>query len=241
MRPSRASAPRPGTLNITDDEIAMPVRRNVVPAITASTEWDGASIATLCRWLDMEHVRNSLPSMDVRNRPDAKKHISTQDWTKLIRAAVKMIRKILPALCKHDAKTLEYDVGRALSGSTTDTTSVVATLYTLYNNSKNASLEKRGFGAVLSSALNSRRLVMKTGVDVDVPLVKGFGSTQLARGLRDATTIQAGKALTKTIIRRKRFDENIVREALLFLLSEDFIGVLSWGVKKVKLTKGIWV
>ena len=233
-RTSRTAAPSPGSLKEVDEHVGLVEQ---VPAVFSATNavWDGTSMASLSRFFEQDRIRSSIPSKAIRNRKDAKEHMSIEDWNKLIRAMQKISSKLASALCENDANQLVHDAGLSMAGVSNDTKPIAAAVFEHYRQSKKASLERRSLAAVLAASLESRRRILNVSRSVQQPL-KPIGSTVFDRALRDSSTMLHGQPLTKTTIRRKRFNEDCVKEALSFLLSEDYVGVLSWGTKKVKLS-----
>lgn len=67
-----------------------------------------------------------------------------------------------------------------------------------------------------------------------------MGGTSEDAAYRDMKLILDGNELIKPLVTRERVSKELVEECVAWVLTQDNVGVLSWGTKQVKFTR-IWL
>lgn len=237
-RTSRIAAPDVGSMREPNEHegfVQDPPSTTVVSAIQAV--WDG-TVSSLGRFLRISRLRRNVPPVEVRKQ-GTKQSMRPDHWKSLVQAVSQVTRRVSLLFCPNDSNTLDQDVGLILAGGSNEIErqkALVECVYDFYTSSKKASIERRALCAVLATAMETRQAVVRVSRGTSAPMSNVMSSACFDRAKQDATSMKEGRALVKKTIRRTRFNHDLVEEALKFLLSEDFINVLSWGVKNVKLS-----
>lgn len=181
-------------------------------------------------WADS--TKRNLPSVKKRESDAELRYNDVQGWSTIVssmRAAAFSAAEVLYPCNPEEAmqSMAEKELTEGKSYKTLE-----ENLIALYNSAPKNSIVKRSMRALLSKSLTRSRIQ-----ELTKSKKISLGGDSRHQGTKDFAKILDGDKLLPPKFSRKLFKTENLRKALLFMLHESNIGVLSWGTKTVGLSR----
>ena len=174
-------------------------------------------------------TKNKLPNEDLRKGDVLLKESGGSGWSTMVQSVLAAVVRCAEILYPANSDSLLEEVAARLSQSsssiaTRDENRVTENTIMIMNASQKRSIQARVARAILVKGQSLKR---------DGVFTLGGSSVDQAR--KDFKVMEAGMSLCIPPITRCRFDEQILHEAVMFIL-KDNVTPISWGTKQMKLS-----
>eukprot|EP00731_Ephydatia_muelleri_P007924 Em0004g262a len=181
-------------------------------------------------------TKKKLPNEDLRKGDVLLKESGDSGWSTMVQSFLAAVVRCAEILYPANSDSLLEEVAARLSQSsssitTKDENRVTENTIMIMNASQKRSIQARVARAILVKGLPGHRI---QSLKRDGVFTLGGSSVDQAR--KDFKVMEAGMSLCIPPITRCRFDEQILHEAVMFILSKDNVTPISWGTKQIKLS-----
>lgn len=181
--------------------------------------------------------RRNLTSEQLQSK-DAKRYM------KMISLLSESCKKAIETLCPGEAfHDVVYDISQKLvedkifeskknESNSKSFNKLSSTLISCLEASPHASIQKRTLSAVAVKGFSDVDKIRIDDMHPNLKLSK-HGKGRI-RSYNDYNALSTGKVLEKTSITHCRMDNNVLQDAVKFILSDDYCAVTSWGTRMIR-------
>ena len=185
-------------------------------------------IYKLLSLLDVSFTKQNMPNMGKLLDPDSIQGIPPSKWKYLTDRFREVIDKVAVIFCPGDPGRLKGSVSHRKIVMKHE--KLLTELTKIREQSKRGSVQKRVICATIVHA------VRKSGIaQYKATHNVGMGFTTQERAFEDWNSMINGVTIEKETFSQARYDEEIAKKAVLFILKEQNVCVLSWGTRNIRL------